>query len=203
MSEFSVIQAVGGELRRQIVEILDTTPDSDFGLDGDPDRVALESPGATLASGTVASLYLYHLDIDGHLRNQSPLPSRDEPDRFRRPPLPLKLRFLFTPVNDDEETNLLVLGRVIQHFHDSPTFDAVLGRALGDSFGGAPATLRVRIEMLPLADLTQLWSALSTSFRLSVTLMVDIVAIDSGRVPMQTVRIGELVAGFGQSGRRR
>jgi Pvc16 N-terminal domain len=201
MSDFSVVQAVSGELRRQIVTVLDSTPDSDFGIDGNIDRIVLESPATTMPDNTVASLFLHHLEIDGHLRNQRMLPDRAESDLFRKPPLPLRLRFLFTPMGEEEETNLLLLGRVIQHFHDSPVFDTVLGTPVGNSHGGAPARLKVRIETPPLGELTNLWSAFSTPLRLSVTLAVEIVAVESGRAPVQMPRAAELIAGYGQKPR--
>jgi Pvc16 N-terminal domain len=201
MAEFSIVQAISGELRRQIVTILDATPDSDFGIDGDIRRLVLESPAATVADDTVASLFLHHIEIDGHLRNQRLLPDRATADLFRKPPLPLRLRFLFTPLGEEEATNLLLLGRVIQHFHDSPVFDTLDGLPVGDSHGAAPARLRVRIETPPLAELTQLWSALSTTLRLSVTLAIEIAAVDSGRAPVQMPRATEMVAGYGLTGR--
>lgn len=202
MTDFAVIQAVSAELRRQIIDVLGTTPDADFGIEGDEDRIALESPGSTLAAGTVASLYLYHVEIDGHLRNQRPLPDRSADDLFRKPPLPLRLRFLFTPVGDEEATNLFLLGRVLQHFHDSPAFSTLDGTAVGDSHGGASSRLKVRIDLLPMAELTQLWSAFTTPFRLSISLLVEVVAIDSARLPVRLPRTEEVAVGYGQSGRR-
>lgn len=203
MADFSIVQAISAELRRQIVETLDATPDSDFGLAGNPDRIAAESPASELPADTVASLYLYRVEIDPNLRNQRPLPDRSNPDLFHRPPLPLRLRFLLTPIQPDENTNLLVLGRVIQHFDANPVFDSVLGSPVGDGHGGAPARLRVQFEMLSLSELTQLWSAFSTPFRLSVTLLVDIAAIESGRSPIPVRRVEEMVEVTGQIGRRR
>ena len=91
MSNFSVIHDVTLELRRQIFEALATTPDTDFGITS-IDSLTLGSPGETLDNLTVASLFLYHLEIDAHLRNQRLLPDAGRDDRFHRPPLPLRLR---------------------------------------------------------------------------------------------------------------
>ncbi len=149
MSDFAVIQAISVELRRQIIVALDETPDNDFGVDGNVDKVIFDSPAAAVEGQPLASLYLYHIGIDGHLRNQRPLPDATADDLFRRPPLPLRLRYLFTPL-DAEDTNQLLIGRVMQHFYDRPGFETLSGEPLGDSHGGAPARILVRFEMLEI-----------------------------------------------------
>ncbi len=201
MPNFSIIQDVSIELRRQIFAALQATPDTDFGLGGTIDRITLQSPADTLDSSTVASLYLYHLEIDKHLRNQPPLPDRDRDDQHRRPPLPLQLRYLFTPVDDAETVNQLLLGRVLQHFHDFPSFATVDGEPIGDAFGGASPELRVRPDPLGLEQLSQIWNAFSTPYRLALSLLVEVVAVDSGWPPVRRRRATELVGAVGE-GRR-
>ncbi|MGD9749796.1 MAG: Pvc16 family protein [Acidimicrobiia bacterium] len=196
MSDFSIVQAVSLELRRQIVSTLETTPDNDFGIDGTLERIALESPATTLGDSVLASLYLYHLSIDEHLRNQRLLPDTSADDLFRRPPLPLRLRYLFTPVDDDETTNHLLIGRVAQHFHDRPGFDSLSTEPLGDSFGGAPPRILVRLEMLEIDQLTQLWSALASTWRLTLPLLIETAAIDSAQPPRQVRRVTQSAAGY-------
>ncbi len=203
MSNFSIIQDVSLELRRHIVEVLEMTSDTNFNINGDVDKISLLSPGETLENSVIASLYLYHLDIDKHLRNQRPLPDPNADDLFHRPPIPLQLRYLFTPVDDSEATNQLLLGRVIQHFHDFPNLATIAGTPIGDSFGGASPELRVRPDMLSLEQLAQMWNAFSAPFRVSLSLLVEVVAIDSGRPPMQVRRIDQLVPAVGQMGRER
>ena len=196
MSNFSVIHDVSIELRRQIFEALEATPDTDFGVTS-INRLTLMSPGESLDSDTVASLFLYHLDIDAHLRNQRPLPDASRDDRFHRPPLPLQLRYIFTPVRD-EATNQLLLGRVLQHFHDFPSFASLDDTPIGNSRGAASPELRVVPDLLPVEQLTQLWNAFSVPYRTAISLLVEVIAVDSGLPPEQRRRVEDLLPGIGQ-----
>jgi hypothetical protein len=197
MSSFSIIQDTGLELRRRIFAALEATPDTDFGLNGSIDRIQIAPPGDELPNGTLAALFLYHIDIDRHLRNQRPLPDRDDSSIQRKPPLPLQFRFLFAPVDDDDTVNHLVLGRVLQHFQDQPFITTIAGEPLGDSFGGAAPALRVKPDMLTVEQLSQLWNALSTPYRLSVGFLVEVAAVDSGDPPRRAPRVEELLAATG------
>ncbi len=118
MSAFSIVHDISIELQSQIADALRNAPDVNFDIGPGVEKISLISPGGKPPTDTVASLYLYHVDIDKHLRNQKPLPDPANDRQFRRPPLPLQLRYLFTPIGEDEPTNQLVLGRVLQHFHD-------------------------------------------------------------------------------------
>jgi hypothetical protein len=197
LGSFATIHDVSVELRHQIFDALNAAPDIDFGLEGFLERISLVPPGDRLASEAVASLYLYHLDVSPHLRNQQFLPDRERDDQFRRPPLPLQLRYLFTPVDEEEEVNQLVLGRVLQHFHDFPSFGTLSGAPIGDSFGGASPDLRVKPDLLSLEQLSQLWNALSEPYRVALSLVVEVVAVDSARPPAHRKRVGELLAATG------
>lgn len=197
MSGFSILHDVSQELRAQIFAALDSAPDVNFPLTTPAANIALSPPNDTTDAGTLASLYLYHVDIDRHLRNQWPLPDPGRPDAFRLPPLPLQLRYLLTPVDEDELNNQLLLGRAIQHFHDAPNLATLDGAAIGDSFGGASPELRVRPDLLSMEQLSQVWSAFSTPYRLSVTLLVEVVAVDSARPPRRAPRVGETLVAAG------
>ncbi|WP_108258375.1 DUF4255 domain-containing protein [Mangrovicoccus ximenensis] len=198
MAGFGVIRDISRELRRQVFDALEATPDVDFALEGVLARLSLQPPVEGLDAAVVASLYLYHVEVDKHLRNQRPLPDRTAEDQFRNPPLPLQLRYLFTPVSEDEETNQLLLGRIIQHFHDHPTVSLLEGTPLGDSFGGASPALRVRPDLLTLEQLSQIWNAFSQPYRVAVSLLVETVAIDSGLPPLRGTRVTELAAAVGK-----
>ena len=200
MSSFSIVQDTGLELRRRIFAALESTPDTNFGLNGNIDRIRIAPPSEDLPNGTLAALFLYHIDIDRHLRNQRHLPDRGDSSLQRKPPLPLQFRFLFTPVSDYDTLNHLVLGRVLQHFLDQPFVTSIAGEPLDDSFGGAAPALRVKPDMLTVEQLSQLWNALSTPFRLSVAFLVDTAAVDSGEPPLRAPRVEELLAASGIAG---
>lgn len=197
MSTFAVIHDTSIELQLQIANALRNTPDVDFDLGSGVGKISLISPGEKFPEDTVASLYLYHLEIDKFLRNQRLLPDPVSDRQFRKPPLPLQLRYLLTPLGDDEPTNHLVLGRVLQHFHDNPVFSTVSGVPVGNSFGGASREIRVRPDMLSLEQLTQMWSAFSAPYRAAVSFLVEVIAIDSGQSPVEIVRTAEVIPATG------
>jgi len=197
MSSFSIVQDASQEMRRRIFAALAATPDTDFGLNGNIDRIRVAPPRDDLPDGTLAALFLYHIEIDRHLRNQRLLPDRDDPSLQRRPPLPLQLRYLLVPLDDDDTVNQLVLGRVLQHFQDNPFIDTIAGVPLGDSFGAVSPALRVKPDMLPVEQLSQLWNALSVPYRLSVGFLVDVAAVDSSEPARRVPRTEELLTATG------
>lgn len=197
MSGFNVIHDVSLELRSQIFAALQTTPGAIFSLSTEANSITLLPPQDGLADTVVASLFLYHLDIDKHLRGQRPLPDRTRDDLFFNPPLPLQLRFILTPLQTAEEDNLSLIGRVMQHFHDAPTITTLNGTPMDDSRGAASPALRIRPDMLSLEQLTQMWNALSQPYRLSVSFLVEVIAIDSGLPARRAGRVGEMTQGVG------
>lgn len=179
MPSFSVLNDISKELQSQVVAALSSAPDA--GLDVDETTLVLGPPSSDLGEDVLGVIYLYHVEIDPHLRNQPRLPDLEDSAQSIRPPLPLQLRYLFVPLAAEEEKNQLMLGRVLQHFHDAPTFRPVPGSALARSRGGVPPSLRVRPDLAGFEALSNLWSALARPFRLSAGFMVDIVAVDSAK----------------------
>ena len=208
MSYFGILNDVTVELRRQVFAAIQETPGFDFNLSGGTvEQITASPPSETLDpgdSGILASFYLYHVDISEHARNQLPLPDRNRPNTFRKPPLPLQLRYLFTPVSDDESTNQMLLGRVLQHFHDYPSFETLdkgEGRGaeeIGDAFGGGSSQLRVKPDLLSLEQLSQLWNAFSSPYRVALGFLVEVVAVDSGLPPERRQRVDEFLTVTGK-----
>ncbi len=198
MSNFEILNDVTIELQRQIIEALQESPNIGFAEKVTNDRITLRSPGEKLKTSILANLYLYHIDINQHARNQAPLADRSRPNNFRKPPLPLQLRYLFTPLDSNEETNRMMLGRVLQHFHDFPSFESVSGDAIGDAFGGASPLLHVKPDLLSLEQLSQLWSAFSAPYRIALGFLVEVVAVDSGKSPERRERVGEFLTVTGK-----
>ena len=198
MSGASVISEITAEIRRQLFDAFTASPDHDLGLAG-VESISLQAP-KDLDQNAVASLYLYRVAIDEHLRNQGPLADRADKDLLRRPPLPLRLHYLFTPVSEEEDVNQILVGRLFQHFHDFPSFTTLSGVPLGDSHGGAPPALRVVPETLTLEQLSQLWTAFSASLRAGAPFRVETVAIDSAQPPRRALRTEQLVTAIGRAG---
>lgn len=188
MSEFSIIHDAALQLRRSIFDALENTADTDFGLAGSIERITLSSPAADLDDDVVASLYLYRFGINPALRNQQAQPDRDDPQLFHAPPLPLQLHFLFTPLLDAEAGNLLLLGRMLQFLHDTPKLTMINGQLIDDSHGAAPGELRLFAEELPADQLSTLWTAFTTPYRLTTSVRLETVAVDSAQSPRQLSR---------------
>lgn len=196
MPRFSVLHDISRALQSQIIGALGSAPDVSF--DADDTTIVLQPPSEGLGTDVQAALYLYHIAIDPHLRNQQRLPDGADPSLFIRPPLPLQLRYLFVPLGEVEADNQLLLGRVLQHFHDAPTFRPAPGSPLAVNRGGVPETLRVRVEFAGFEALSQLWSALSRPFRLSAGFMVDIAALDSAAGSQAIPRVAQTATTTGR-----
>ncbi|NMT64982.1 Pvc16 family protein [Marinobacter orientalis] len=195
MSNYTIIERVSEELRRQIFSALDEAPDTEFSVTDAATNIALEAPGENLNNQVVVSLYLYHISQQQRPRN--PMPLRSGAGEEKRPPLPLQLRYLLLPV-DNETNNQLMLGRILQHFHDHPVLESIAGEAPDSSFGRGQDQIRVMAEDIPLEQLTQLWNAFSQPMRLATILRVDGVAIDSYRSPHQYGPVREAYTVLGQ-----
>jgi hypothetical protein len=197
MSNYNIIRDISEEMRRRIYTALDTTPDHDFGLPPPTEAIAFEPPGDRIRGNrTQLSLFLYHIEVDPHTRNQPDL--RIAPDGLRRPPLPLNLHYLVTPLTDAEDDNHLMLGRILQHFHFRPALDSIAGVPIGDSFGGGVSELRIAFESLPVTTLYTLWSMIESPYHLSVTFSVTPIAIDSDLGAVQGARVAEAHTVIGQ-----
>jgi len=188
MPSFSVLNSIAKEIQAQIIDALNSAPDIDFSVDDT--SVILQAPASDLPTDVDAVLYLYHVDVDPHLRNRQRIPGVADPTQMVRPPLPLQLRFLFVPVTSDESKNQMMLGRALQQFHDAPTFRPMPGSALDVSRGGAPEEIRVRHDFLPVQELANLWSGLSHPMRLCAGLLVEIVTLDSAAPALEIPRVG-------------
>ena len=182
MSSYSIIERITEELRHQIYTTLAEAPDTDFSLSDVSGTISLTPPGEVQGAQVVVILYLYHVSQQQRPRN--PMPLRSGPGEERHPPLPLQLRYLMMPV-DSETNNQLMMGRILQHFHDHPVLESVAGEPLDSSFGTARDQIRISLEDIPQEQVSQLWNAFSQPMRLATVLKVDGVAIDSFRSPQQ------------------
>lgn len=131
--------------------------------------------------GNQLNLFLYDIRINPASRNDVNASVRAHGDRGR-PPLGLDLYYLLTAYGDGNEDRQAhrLLGRAMQALHDR----AVLSRA--EIQAAFPETTlqeqldRVRVipAALSLDDLTKLWSAFNTSYRLSTAYQVSVVLIE-------------------------
>jgi uncharacterized protein DUF4255 len=141
------------------------------------------------------NLFLYRVLENGFLKNQD-IPGRGHPAAYGNPPLSLDLHFLLTVFGSrasgtffDETPAHQLLGSAMQVLHDNaivtgslvtrrpPAGRLILDPGLRDEF----ETIKVSLHPLGIEDLSNVWTALAMSYRLSVAYEVSVVQIESGR----------------------
>lgn len=174
-------------LRSLLFVAANSVSDVDFGIDNETTHISLAPPTDDIGDEALLSVYLYHIAPDASLRNQPQLPVGT--GGLIKPPLALRLGYLITPLLGTEALNQMLLGRVMQSLHDQPLITALSGVPLGDSNGGGSPAIRVWMEPLALEDLTRIWHALGTDYRLSLAYQLRVVLIDSATPPQAADRV--------------
>ncbi len=174
MSDFTVIGDIGETLKK----LLDD-PNFWTGIIPAPE-ITFKSPKEIKDDGgstNKVSIFLYQILENYYLKNEEP--QRISDTELKSPPLSLDLLYLVTPYSDDKTQEKIILGKVMQIFHDN----AVLtGTVLQGSLAGTDEEIKLLFNPISLDDLTKRWSAFQeVAYRLSVSYMVTPVKIDSTR----------------------
>jgi Pvc16 N-terminal domain len=142
------------------------------------------------------SLWLYRVIRDDQRLNDPPV--RISPTELQAPPLPIRLHYLVTPITNQQngvpETEQLMLGKVLQLFHSHPK---LRGFDLQAEFSGTEVELNVRLEPMPLEEITRVWEALEGSYQLSVSYEVSVVNIASENEPQSISPVQVAMPEFG------
>ena len=189
MSHVTILRDVSVALRSNIFRDLTGVPDVDFGFTNLATDIVLSAPDSDIPAAARLSIYLYHIESDPQLRNQPELAVGTT--GLVRAPLALRLYYLLTPLLDDEEFNQLVLGRILQALHDRPFIDEVADGPLDDSRGGGSPKLRLSLEPMTLENLSRVWHAMGSDYRLSLAYLMRTVMIDSALAPRRASRVEE------------
>ncbi len=141
--------------------------------------VSLANPDEMKAAGESGiSLWLYRIIRDEQRLNAPP--QRIAPDLTRRTPLPVRLKYLISPVIGADgagapiETRHHILGAVLQTLNERPLVSGVM---LAGDFAGTNVELAVRLEDPELEAIARLWDSLDSGFQLSLGYEVGIVSI--------------------------
>jgi len=158
-----------------IASVTETLTDLLAGLD-----VTHDSP-ADLRNATGSfekiNLYLYQVLEHAFTKNQPKVPIDD--NSVRSPPLTLRLYYLLTPYASDPLSAHKVLGHAMRVFFDN---GIVAEADLAESLRLATDHVSIVLLSTKLEDLTRIWNALQTPYRLSVCYEVRVVPIESSRV---------------------
>jgi hypothetical protein len=143
-------------------------------------RVSLNSPQEMTTLGTQGlSVWLYQVVRNADRLNMTP--ERIGPTQYRHLPLPVCLHYMMTPfVNiqngTSPETEQMILGKVLQIFHDRPK---LRGTELKGDLMGTDAEFNVRLENLSIEQMSEVFYSLDRSLQLSISYEVSIVYIES------------------------
>ena len=189
MTDFTGIRAVSKSLQALLTEAI--TASTDPQLTGV--NIDLRSPQELRENGVQAvSLWLFMVRRDADIFNVPP-PSPG-PALVRRP-MPLQLGYLVTPVLNDPEKRLVLLGRIVETFNDATP---VRGAALKDSLAGTDSRLYLHLDSDELVDPVRIWDAMNLPFELSVAYLVEHVLIDSTLPPLHAPRVVETDTTYAQ-----
>ncbi len=179
MSDYSVILDVGNTLKTVLWDHMDADGRIHGPILNSKNEITLASPDKLqTGSDEKLSLYLYRIIENPFLKNRE-MQSND-PLKINDAPLTLDLFYLVTPGSGDIEKDQLLLGKVMQVFHDNIV---IAGSVLeGDALRGAVEKLRLQLYPLPFEESVNLWQSFSAkSFQLSVCYQVTPITIDSLR----------------------
>jgi Pvc16 N-terminal domain len=142
-----------------------------------------DKASASGKAGPFLNLFLYEVVPNTAWRNQE-YPSRGGAPTLR-PPLALDLRYLLMsyPADDEEDSAHGLLGEAMLALHDA----AVLTRNELANLAGLENVhvdrqldqLKLSLVHLPIEELSKLWTACATSYRLSVVYQASVLLIDT------------------------
>jgi hypothetical protein len=158
-----------------IAEVTQTLSNLLAGLD-----VTLDSPADLKTDGgSFQKINLYLYQVLEHAFTKNVPPYAVGPSTRQYPPLTVRLYYLLTPYASDPASAHKVLGHAMQIFYDN---GVVVESKMTETLRLATDHLSIVLLQAKLEDLTRIWNALQTPYRLSVCYEVRVVPIESSRV---------------------
>nr|CBH39147.1 conserved hypothetical protein [uncultured archaeon] len=169
MSDYNAISDVG----KTLIQLLEDNIE-DASVIG-KNQITLSSP-EEVEPDKKLSLFLYQVTENAYLKNEE-LQSLNT-KKLKYPPLTLSLFYLVTPNTQNMDSDHIILGKVMQIFHDN---SILKGSILQDSLVGDE--LRLILSPLSTEELNKIWIVISKTktYKLSVCYEVTPVRIDSMR----------------------
>ena len=176
MSDYKVLAEVGQSLINVLWEQIHADSDL-FALINNVSLISLESPAEhqeNTSDAALLSVYLYRITEDPYMKNRGTVEGTG--GKIRKPPLSLDLYYLITPLLKAPRDQQIVLGKILQILYDHPTLE---GPELDGSLAASGDVVRVVFNTVPLQEVSWVWQALETPYRLSVTYTVRVTLLDS------------------------
>lgn len=191
MSDYKIFRDISLYLRQKLFDNLvgfdGITLNSIAGISLDsPARLAGGNSGTSGNSQPILSLYLYQVLPNAHINNRQLISSSNGEQHY--PPLSLNLFYLLTPLDKSSETCLLVLGRAMQVLAAHPIMH---NSFLDSQLRPNPPEVRLTLNPLNLEEMTRIWNAFNQPYRVSVCYQVQVVSIDSIRLPVEEPPVTE------------
>ncbi|MHC4177779.1 MAG: Pvc16 family protein [Planctomycetota bacterium] len=197
MSNSLAIAAVTATLRRLLAAGLDA-----YIPNGDRVTVKTLDKARDDKTDNQVNVYLYNTVSNPGFTNMD-MPGKVKSGETAIPPLALNLFYLITAYgeNDDERISHCLLGKAMSVLHDHP----VLGReeikdALADNdLHQQVERVRITPQPLTLDEVSKLWTAFQTQYRISAAYQVSVVLIDStqpAKTPLPVLTRGKDDAGI-------
>ena len=193
MSDYKVLAEVGQSLVNLLWEGIQADPDL-VTLINNLNLISLESPAEHQENNdqSLLSVYLYRITEDAFMKNRAPVEGTG--GKLRKPPLALDLYYLITPLLKAPRDQQIVLGKVMQILYDRPTLE---GPELTGTLATSGDIVRVIFNTVPLQEVSWVWQALETPYRLSVSYTVRVSMLDSSEQQFQQ-RVLENTNKYGQ-----
>jgi hypothetical protein len=176
MSDYKVLAEVGQSLINVLWEEIHADKDL-VTLISDPSLISLESPAEHQENSSdpaLLSVYLYRITEDPYMKNRVPVEGTG--GKVRKPPMSLDLYYLITPLLKAPRDQQIVLGKILQILYDRSTLE---GTDLSGTLATTGEVVRVVFNTVPLQEVSWVWQALETPYRLSVTYTVRVTLLDS------------------------
>ncbi len=127
------------------------------------------------------NIFLYHTEVSAAFRNMD----ISDPKGSSPPPLAINLYYLLTAYGEDHNKLIdhLLLGRAMRMMHDLPQLSrSEIQKALPVSrLHQQVEKVRISPQPMTIDELSKLWSAFQTQYRISAAYEVSVVLIDSRR----------------------
>jgi hypothetical protein len=196
----AVTATLRGLLEQRITAVAVEDPNGDTVLNGTVVTALPPDEAANLSHTRQVNLFLYQVSPNAAWRNMD-MPRQTRPGESGQPLLPLTLYYLLTAYarENPEDTAFIghrLLGRAMSILHDRPLLDKdeIQDALPGNDLHKQVERVRLTLQPFSLEEMSKLWTAFQTQYRLSAVYEASVVLIEStrpARTPLPVLRRGE------------